>query len=90
HLRLLGIEKGIEKAKESIGSKRFTRGSQEEENKALCGCAVPSCIRTCPSERFGKNSAPGLHDRMLHSYALAGTMSKMLTLLTMRPDGSIL
>ncbi|MED6196268.1 hypothetical protein PIB30_045917 [Stylosanthes scabra] len=55
--RLLGIEKGIGKAKEGIRSKRFIRGSQEVRNRAPCGRTVPSCDLTCPWERFGMNSA---------------------------------
>ncbi|MED6112149.1 hypothetical protein PIB30_059058 [Stylosanthes scabra] len=37
HFRLLGIEKGIERTKEDIRSKGFTRGSQEVENRAPHG-----------------------------------------------------
>ncbi|MED6199870.1 hypothetical protein PIB30_079886 [Stylosanthes scabra] len=53
HFRLLGIEKGIENAKENIRKKGFTRGSQEVESRALCGHTVPSCVCMCPWERFG-------------------------------------
>ncbi|MED6212406.1 hypothetical protein PIB30_082981 [Stylosanthes scabra] len=35
------IEKGKGKAKEGIGSKRFTRGSQKHENRALHDRTVP-------------------------------------------------
>ncbi|MED6116380.1 hypothetical protein PIB30_099790, partial [Stylosanthes scabra] len=51
-----GIEKGIEKAKEGIGSKEFTKEGQEEENRAPYGRTVPSCVRMCPWERFRKKS----------------------------------
>ncbi|MED6152608.1 hypothetical protein PIB30_093652 [Stylosanthes scabra] len=57
YLMLLGIEKDIGKANESIGSKGFTRGSQEVRNRAPCGRPVPSCDLTCPWERFGINFA---------------------------------
>ncbi|MED6164741.1 hypothetical protein PIB30_093076 [Stylosanthes scabra] len=52
-----GVEKGIGKAKKGIGSKEFTRGSQEMRNRAPCGCTVPSCDLTCPWERFRMKSA---------------------------------
>ncbi|MED6139322.1 hypothetical protein PIB30_082725 [Stylosanthes scabra] len=52
-----GIEKGIEKAKEGIGSKEFTKEGQEEKNRVPYGRTIPSCIRTCPWKRFEKKSA---------------------------------
>ncbi|MED6126932.1 hypothetical protein PIB30_083255 [Stylosanthes scabra] len=55
--RFLGIEKSIRKAKEGIGSKGFTKRKPREENRAPCGRTVPSCVRTCPWERFGKKFA---------------------------------
>ncbi|MED6213522.1 hypothetical protein PIB30_094193 [Stylosanthes scabra] len=55
--RLLGIEKDIGKAKEGIGSKRITRGSQKVRNRAPCGRTISSCDLTCPWERFGMHSA---------------------------------
>ncbi|MED6225936.1 hypothetical protein PIB30_098373 [Stylosanthes scabra] len=57
HFRPLGIEKGIEKAKENIRSKGVTRGSQEVESRAPCGRMVHLCVRMCPWERFGTKSA---------------------------------
>ncbi|MED6189487.1 hypothetical protein PIB30_096411 [Stylosanthes scabra] len=53
HFRLLGIEKSIEKAKEDIRSKGFTKESQEVESWALRGQMVPLCVRMCSGKRFG-------------------------------------
>ncbi|MED6139188.1 hypothetical protein PIB30_081567, partial [Stylosanthes scabra] len=53
----LGIEKGIEEAKENIRSKGITRGSHEVRNRAPCGRTVPSSVLTCHWEQFGMKSA---------------------------------
>ncbi|MED6165353.1 hypothetical protein PIB30_098775 [Stylosanthes scabra] len=54
--RPLGIENGIGKAKEGIGSKGFMKRS-EEENRALCDRTCASCVRTVPWESLRRLSA---------------------------------
>ncbi|MED6200700.1 hypothetical protein PIB30_087842 [Stylosanthes scabra] len=80
-IRIWGIEKGIEKAKEGIGSKGITKEGQEEENRAPRSRTVPSCVRTCPWERFGKKSTQTC------AITCCTHKVKAAHLLTVRPHG---
>ncbi|MED6175245.1 hypothetical protein PIB30_076578 [Stylosanthes scabra] len=81
---LLGIEKGIEKAKEGIRSKRISRGRQQVRIRAPCGRTVPSCDLTCPWERFGMHSANNRTTARSHR----GYKVKAAFLLIVRPHGT--